>query len=49
MYVFSSDMTSRPYEDNFQLSSVAKEKNLGGKMTLENLTFSEKFIFMLEN
>ena len=31
MYVFSSDMTSRPYEDNFQLGSVAKYKNLGGK------------------
>ena len=31
MYAFSSDMTSRPYEDNFQLDSVAKQKNLGGR------------------
>ena len=49
MCVFSSDMTSKPYEDNFQLGSVAKEKKLGGKMTLENLTFSKKFIFMVKN
>ena len=31
MCVFSSDMTSKPHEDNFQLGSVAKEKNLAGK------------------
>ena len=29
MYVFSSDMTSQSYDDNFQLCSVTKQKNLG--------------------
>ena len=49
MYIFSSDMISQPYEDNFQLFSVAKQKNLGGKMTPEKFRFFEKFIFMLKN
>ena len=29
IYVLSSDMTSEAYEDNFQLCSVSKLKNLG--------------------
>ena len=49
MYVFSSEMTSQPYEDYFQLSIVPKQKNLGQENEGGKFEVFGKIISMLED